>query len=415
MGITNPQHKSSANLLKSAEIVTTLHNSLHKPFFMKIYKVSFLLSLLCLFSVANAQANDGKYKFDFPSDTKASVIIIGQGNALYSRFGHSVLRIQTDSLQMDYIYSYESEDVSGRIMSFLRGDLLMGMFATPTRQFIERERKNGRFIHQYALNLPGDASNNLWKIIDGHAYQGAHLKYDYLKRGCAYSTFLYICQACKDYDFKVDSWPENFSRMTRRELAIAGLRDCYWTKCFLNLTVHAPIDNDCTNFEKVLTPEDMIEVLQHTTVGGKPILSESYEELSPQTISIDKSLISPLGVALIILALLATSIMAKGKYHSFDIMTYLLLTIQTLLGLFIAYLVFYSSLPCTEWSWLLVPFTPLALLLWKWRRKWCLAYAVIIFVWIIGIIVYPHMITDWTFVVLALALAVDYIYIYFQE
>lgn len=382
----------------------------------EIYQFAHLTLLciaFCLFTAKDVAANNAIYKFDFPSDTKASLLIIGPDLALYSRLGHCALRIQTDSLNMDYVYSFESEGATSRVMKFLIGDLKMGMFATPTQKFIDAYRPTGRYIHQYDLNLPAEASIKLWKIIDGYAYLGADLKYDYLERGCAYSTFSFILQACQGLNLEIKSWPEKITKHTRRELTNIALEDHQWTMTFLNLITNGVIDDNCPNVKKVIVPAYLVEVMHATTLNGKRIMAEKYVELAPQSLKEDKVWITPLGVALIILALTLLSILINGKYHSFSIMTYLLLTIQTLLGTFSLYLVAFSSLPCTEWSWLLVPFNPLPLILWKWRKKWSLAFAVIILLWIIGAVVYPHKITTWPYITLAAALAADYLYLYF--
>ena len=46
---------------------------------------------------------------------KVSLMIADPGAAFYSVFGHACLRMQCPAFDMDYCFSYESEDVKNRI------------------------------------------------------------------------------------------------------------------------------------------------------------------------------------------------------------------------------------------------------------------------------------------------------------
>ena len=82
------------------------------------------------------------------------------------------------------------------------------------------------------------------------------------------------------------------------------------------------------------------------------------------------------------------------------------LSIASFLGLLLSYLVFVSDLPVTDWNWLLVPFNLLPLVFWKWRRRWALYFAIMLAVWELGMMIYPHRLTDPAYLVLVLAYAI---------
>ena len=54
-------------------------------------------------------------------------------------------------------------------------------------------------------------------------------------------------------------------------------------------------------------------------------------------------------------------------------------------------------------NWLLIPFNPLPLVFWKWRRYWALPYAVILAVWAACMVLAPHKLTDSALIVMTLA------------
>jgi len=340
----------------------------------------------------------------------ASVIVADPGDELYSAGGHAGLHMECPEHHLDFVFSYESEEISHKILSFLAGHLKMGMFAIPFEEYLEQYRAEGRGVRQYTLNLPLDMKRNLWRVLDNHVSEGANLPYDYLNRGCASTVLSILKESLGATPIEYGGWPETFSRLTRRELVENEMAEYPWSRSFLHLVGNGVLDSDCSNEEKVILPSDLVFVLQHATVNGKQLLSADSETLLPSNHHPMAHWCTPLLVAIVLLLLTIVC-----SYFKMPMMDYVLLTIQSLLGIVTTYLIFFSSLVCTEWSWLIIPFNPLPLLFWKWRRKWCLPYAVMIAVWVLVMWLWPHKLTDTSFTVLALALVISYLNIYMSN
>ncbi len=139
-----------------------------------------------------------------PDFVKASLLIMSPGDELYSCAGHSCIRLECPTFNLDYCFSYESESVKDKIFTFFMGKLKMGMFAIPTADYLKLGRESGRGVMQYTLNLPPDAKQRLWKILDERVAQGAYLAYDYMERGCAQAALNVLMEALKPYQLVVD-------------------------------------------------------------------------------------------------------------------------------------------------------------------------------------------------------------------
>ncbi len=337
----------------------------------------------------------------------ASLIVADPGDVLYSRVGHVALHMQCPTHNLDYVFSYEAEPVKGQVVKFLAGNLKMGLFAIPLEEYLDIYRPEGRGVREYRLNLPIAVKQNLWRILDNHLMEGANLPYDYLQRGCAHSALMMLKEGLDTIPIQYGEWPETFN-FSRRELTGLQLKgSSSWTWCFLNLICNGSIDRACSNEEKIIMPADLIEVLGHATVCSQPMMETEPTVLLEGVHQLPNTLCSPLCVAILLLVLTLVAVFMKKQW-----MDYVLLIIQTLLGLLTVYLVVFSDLCCTEWSWLIIPLNPLPLILWKWRRYWALPYAIILALWSIVMIIYPHQLTDPTYVILTLALIVSYWGIY---
>ncbi|MBR3937833.1 MAG: DUF4105 domain-containing protein [Bacteroidaceae bacterium] len=336
----------------------------------------------------------------------ASIIIADPGDVLYSTVGHVGIHMQCPEHNLDYVFSYESEDARSKVLRFLSGKLRMGLAAIPYQEYLDMFRPQGRGVKEYTLYLPIEVKRNLWRVLDNHLMEGMDLPYDYMNRGCANSTLKLLMEGMDTLKISFGKWPQKFN-LTRRELTEIQMKNVPWTWCFMNLICNGQIDAPCNKIDKVIMPADLIEVLKDATVQGKPLMQKEPTTLLPDNHIVKPCLFTPF--VLSILVLLLTILCAVYKS---GIMDYTLLAVQTILGLITIYLVFFSTLPCTEWSWLIIPFNPLPLIFWKWRQKWSLPYAIIIGIWALVMWLWPHTLTDATYIVLAIALIASYINIF---
>ena len=341
----------------------------------------------------------------------ASLVVADPGNILYSRVGHLGIHMECPDHNLDYVFSYESEDVRHKVPAFLAGKLRMGMFAIPTAEYLEQYRREGRGVREYRLNLPIDVKRELWRVLDNHMLEGANLPYDYITYGCAHSALMMIKEALDTIPIEYGPWPERFLAETRRELTARYMAESSpWSWCFLNLITNGSIDYECPVEDKLIMPGDLVEVLQQAQVGGRQMLGSDATVLLAGDFRLKGSWFTPLLVSLLVLLLTLLCCWRGWRW-----MDYVLLTVQTLLGIVTVYLVCFSKLCCTEWSWLIVPFNPLPLLAWHWRRHWALPYAVILVLWIAFVLLWPHTLTDGAYIVLTATLILNYISIFISN
>lgn len=372
-------------------------------------KLLFSVIALFIFTVVPAQEIEQNSDTIDENFVIASVLLAEPGGVLYSNAGHVTIRLQCPDHQLDYVFSYESENVSKKILSFLAGNLKMGMFAIPTAEYLDSYRQEQRGVKEYVLNLPIDAKRNLWRVCDNHMLEGANLPYDYINRGCAYSTLRILQEGLDTIPIQFGPWPEKFKTMNRRELTALQMKDFPWSWAFLNLVCNGEINEPCTKTEKVIMPRDLVEILSRAQLRGVPLLS-SPTQLLPPGPEWQKPWFTPTLLAAILLLLTIVTSLCKKS-----VMDYVLLALQTILGLITIYLVFFSDLVCTESSCLIVPFNVLPLLFWKWRRCWALPYAIAIAFWIVVILLWTHSLTDTSFILLSLALIVSYVKIFIEN
>lgn len=353
---------------------------------------------------ANAPLNDGIDRTD-PNFIKASLIVVGPGDSLFSGVGHAAFRMECPTFKHDYCYSYEGEQREHQLGRFFAGKLKMGMLAFKTEDLLKDYRREGRNVRQYTLNLPPEVKLRLWKVFDDKLAQKMTQPYDYNERGCARAAFLVLREALAPLRFDEYVWPSKYEG-TRRELTSARLTNQPWSRFFLHAIWGTAVDKaDLHKLDKVVIPLDLLEFLKTATLQGKPLITDEGTELLAGTPPSPPAVISPMMVAVGMLVLTIMSVFGKRLEGVPRAVCQgwqgVLLVLYALAGLFFVYMVLVSDLPATEWNWLLVPFNPLPLVAWPWRNYWALPFAGLLLVWVVVLLTASHRLTDPAYYVLA--------------
>ncbi len=334
----------------------------------------------------------------------ASLLISEPGGALYSRLGHAALHLQCPEHDLDYVFSYEGDNIKDHPLGFLAGKLKMGMLAIDPELYIDEHVRHGRGLKEYRLNLPIENKRELWRALDNHLMEGIDLEYDYLRRGCAHSVLMSLKEGLGSTQIEYGAWPEHFEGTSRREVTYHFIHRDKWTTFLMHFIVNGEIDRlDCSNEDKVIIPSDLLYVLQNAVVCGTPVIDSEPVQVVPSGLTYETGWFSPTVAAVLLLVLTFICTLLRSQ-----VMDYVLLGLQTQLGIAVVFLLF-SPLVCTEWSWLIIPFNPLPLIFWKWRSKWALPYAIILMVWCAFMFFWPHLMTDSAYIVAATCLAVSYV------
>lgn len=353
-------------------------------------------------SVAERNALQGfndtinRYTDDF---VKASLFVADPGDVMYMVLGHAALHMECPTFGLDYVFTYESEDIPQRVLSFFAGRLKMGMMAVPTADYLQNYAAEQRRVMEYHLNLSPEQKMELWRVLDEIVREGMDKPYDYVKHGCAVSC-LEALEAVPGLSITYNI-PKEIQRMTIKD-AFYAYAPPGWAR-FEVITIAGGVVDDIhyPQLKRIIAPQELLTVLKQSTIDGEPVIQEEKELLAG--VPRKRTWFSPMVFVLIVLILAIANFFIKQEFISIA-----MLSIQTLIGCLIMYLVIFSTLCATEWNWLIIPFNILPAIFWYWRRYWALPYAVVIALWcvaMLGINIWGHILVDWPHIVLALAFA----------
>ena len=338
-----------------------------------------------------------------------NLVVCDPGTVLYSVLGHACLHLQCPTFGLDYVFSYESENVEGKVLRFLTNDLKMGMMAIETDEFLKPYIDEQRGVKEFILNLPAEVKSELWRMCDERMKQGMLLEYDPVKRGCAISVVHSVEDAIRSanqmsgthYQIDYPEWGADFN-CTLREI-FYNYAPHNWGLFWCMTIVGGIVDKvNLPRKEKIISPKLLADIWTRSSIDGHPLISEPAKVLNENTIPTGR-VFTPLMFSLLVLILAVISFFLNVSY-----LDWLILGGQTAFGCLLLWL-WLSPLPATGWNWLIIPFNILPATGWYWRRYWSLPYAIIVLVWCVvmaGQFVWGHILVDWAHIVLALSFAV---------
>lgn len=345
-----------------------------------------------------------------------SLVVCDPGDFLFSSFGHAVLRLQCPTFDKDYIFSYESEDKKGHWLRFLRGDLKEGLFGIPSDSYFQYCRAEERGVVEYKLKLSPTQEMELWKNLDELVARGTKLPYDYYTRGCALSIVNVVKSTLHNISIEYNEWPEKFDG-TLRELGYECVSKAQqpWNRFVLMTLAGSGIDNPHIQKEKkLIVPADLAEVWQHATINSEMLLEKEPHFIVPPTLKKTQQWFTPLVICIILLILEFCSLITlwipqRGLQIVGRVIDYSILATVTFIGVIVTYTVLFSSLPCTNWNWLIIPFNILPILAWYWRKYWAIPWAFLLTIWSIIMTcesLWGHILVEWAHIVLTITFVI---------
>ena len=333
----------------------------------------------------------------------ASVLVVDPGSVLYSVLGHSSIRLQCPTFDMDYCFTYESEDERQKILSFLAGKLKMGLFIIDFDDYCNIYSKDGRGVYEYKLNLPINVKRELWRVLEENLQKEMQVPYDYLNRGCAIKIKDFVKEALGEMVIEYDDSLYTYSP-TARELCIKNSKRALWVQFVALFLVGNDADIPLIGEKQLIIPKDLVNAWQKATVNGELLLSNEPTILVEGQPQVDDVWFTPMVLAFVLLLLAVVNLFWDRPY--FD---WLMLIVQTIVGCVMIYLIAFSELCCTDWNWLVIPFNPLVVIFWYWRKYWALPYVCVLVVWCVvmsAITIWGHVLVDWSHIIMVLSFVI---------
>ena len=293
----------------------------------------------------------------------ASVLVCGQGNDLYTSFGHAALRIQDSARGIDLAYNYGTFNFGTPhfYWKFAQGRLDYRLSRGSMGHFFIENGYEGRSMWELPLNLTYQEVCNLFVMLEwNYLPENRYYRYDFFRDNCATRVRDMVSHAVGDTVLHRRAEP-----VTYRHLLASALRDTMeWWRLGMDCLVGLAADHRCTAPERMYIPRELgAEFMEATTADGRPLVGEP-RLLQPSTRIEMHPSFQPLAVFAILLALVALlSSLEHRRGWNLAWMDRTLFVLAGLIGLFLLFMWFGSAYYCTKWNLNVLWASPLLILI----------------------------------------------------
>tara|TARA_R110000868_G_scaffold14075_17_gene65853 strand:+ start:29642 stop:30811 length:1170 start_codon:yes stop_codon:yes gene_type:complete len=380
-----------------------------------------------LFIISLAFSSLGFAQPELSSASKISLLTVGTADELYAKFGHSAIRIQDPTLQIDVIYNYGrfDFDTPNFYLKFTRGKLLYQLGRQSFSNFMFGYELENRWVQEQLLQLNQDERNRLFKFLENNYLpENRYYKYDFLFDNC--STRIPAALKTVLGDNLNFEYTHLKNQYTFRELLHQNLEVNSWSNFGIDLALGSVIDKKATPWEHMFLPIYVYKQLPYTKLNGKPLVTNNKLLLDVKpTADSSVFLLSPLfwlSVILVIVAFITfKDLKNKTRTRGLD---FILFLTTGFAGLLILFLWFGTDHKATAYNYNFLWSFPYNLVvafimlkkgkLPKWTGMYFLAILLLLVI-VLGIWLFKVQMFSVLIIPILIALAIRYSFLFYRQ
>lgn len=341
----------------------------------------FLLScLVLLFAFVPQMRGEEPDTYELLPDSSnfviASIVLSSPGEEAFFALGHSGLRLQCPTKNLDFCFSYSTVLNLGPEFNLrlLLGQMKGGFEALPYDEYMDTFRQTGRGVKEFPLNLTLNEKRELWRLMDTKIQKGPTQPFDFLYNNCTSTLYHSIETVMEREDFVYP--PLSPLDMRVRDAFHVLFADAPWIEFFgITMLSAIPPDDPCP-LELVLCPSLWARLLPEATIVGldgssRPALSGEPYESATQTLFVEPTKWTPVLVFVLLLFVTVVVTVVERVFRWKRVGAVFDGVLFTFYNFFAFYLLYASCIGMYGyfWNWFFLVFNPLPLLLWLYCRK----------------------------------------------
>lgn len=214
-----------------------------------------------------------------------SILTCGPGTALYSKFGHTAIRVQDPVQGIDWVYNYGTFDFNkpNFYSNFARGRMIYTLSRSDFPRYLYDYQLENRWVKEQLLNIFADEKNQLFQFLENNLKpKNRDYRYDFLYDNCSTKIPGILKHLLGDeLNFKRDHLEKLY---TFRELIHQNLNVNSWSSFGIDLALGSVIDKKASPEEHMFLPNYVLRQLNNSTLLNEPLVSRERTILDLQNV-----------------------------------------------------------------------------------------------------------------------------------
>lgn len=294
--------------------------------------------------------------FELSKHAQFSLLTCGPGEELYTAFGHTAIRLQDDSVNIDITFNYGTFDFNtpNFYLKFMNGELDYLLSVSQTERFFKSYQRENREVREAVILLSPEEKSDLWeRLYTNMLPENRAYRYDFFFDNCATRV--------RDLLFSIKGLPLDYEStgVTYRELIHEKNTSDSWSAQGIDLLLGANTDSIASKNGRTFLP-DYLEAmcLEKGIIDQPKTILPQGGFVEEETVNIPNLLFFSLFILTV-----AYTVYQFVRRSTDKVYDYVLFTATILLSLLFAYMWFVSSHLICKWNWNVLWASPLLILL----------------------------------------------------
>ncbi|MDO4995442.1 MAG: DUF4105 domain-containing protein [Bacteroidales bacterium] len=308
-----------------------------------------------------------------------SLLTCSPGTEPYTLFGHTAIHMRNEGLKgFDYVFNYGLFDYSAKnfVWRFVKGETDYELGAEPTDFFMSRYVDEGHTVWEQELNLTTEEKKQLFALIVWNALPANKMyRYNFLYDNCTTRARDAFQRAMGEVRV---AYPPNTDVLTFRDIIHGYTSVSPWVELGIDMVLGQEVDRPLDYRNRMFVPSryhNLVKeaALEYPDGTVKPFVrKEKIWEPTQELKQTPGFPLSPVLTMWLVFALTVAVSAIDGYRRRVSLwLDVLLLGVQGVSGLLVAFLFFFSEHPAVGTNWLIVVLNPLvfALMLLMFKRR----------------------------------------------
>jgi len=258
------------------------------------------LFLVFTFIILHSQAQDSCH-------LRISLLTCAPGEALYSTFGHTALRVQDARAGTDYVFNYGTFEFGPDFYTkFIRGKLLYFLSVEDFNDFLYAYRYESRSIWEQVLQLSCGEKQKLYHSLQTNAQeQNRYYRYDFLFDNCTTRAGDIVERNTAAPVVYKNILPKEIPTFRNLIHSYLDKGNQYWSKLGIDILLGAKLDRKVANEEAMFLPDYLLKGFDSATVNKNPLVSPPQIILKMPSPLRYKTVFTPFVVFTLLLVIIA--------------------------------------------------------------------------------------------------------------
>ena len=318
-------------------------------------RIRILLISLCVVAGLFAQAQP------LSEQARVSLLTCTPGEELYARYGHTAIRVNDPTNDLDVVFNYGIFDFNTDhfYWKFVRGETWYELGASPYRWFMREYDYYQRPVYEQVLNVTVEQREALWQaLLENYRPENRKYLYNFVFDNCATRPYVLISNVLGD---TIISDYKGYTGVSYRSFIRRYTGAYTWANFGINLLFGPKADKPMSSEQRLFLPEELMNYMQETHLSnGQPLVSEGT--IAPFVIAKTPWYATwPFGLALYFLFVCAISWMDRKRHKRSRWLDWIFCILFGLLLVLVTFLTFFSCHPLVGFGWrlLILPMTHL--------------------------------------------------------